>query len=67
MSRIGRKPIPIPDKVEVDVKSGTVSVKGPNGTLEQEIPDGVLVAVKDGELRVGLEEGARHLRASQGL
>jgi large subunit ribosomal protein L6 len=67
MSRIGRKPVPIPDKVKVDVKDGTVSVKGPNGVLEQQLPDGVVVAVENGILRVGLDEGAVDRRASQGL
>ena len=67
MSRIGRKPIPVPDKVKVDVRDGTVNVKGPNGSLEQEIPAGIAVQVEGGELRVGMKEESRHLRASQGL
>ncbi len=67
MSRIGRKPIPIPDKVEVDVKGGTLHVKGPNGSLEEAIPAGVIVEVEGGEMKVDLAEGSRHLRANHGL
>jgi large subunit ribosomal protein L6 len=67
MSRIGRKPIPIPDKVKVDVKDGTVSVKGPNGTLEQAIPVGVVVAVEDAVMNIQLDKGSKHLSANQGL
>ena len=37
MSRIGRKPIEIPAGVEVKLNGNHVSVKGPKGTLEQEI------------------------------
>ncbi|HWT80837.1 MAG TPA: 50S ribosomal protein L6, partial [Candidatus Methylomirabilis sp.] len=33
MSRIGKLPIPIPDKVQVEVRDHTVTVKGPKGTL----------------------------------
>ena len=45
MSRIGRKPIPVPAGVEVDIRPGTVSVKGPKGALEERIsPDISVVA-----------------------
>jgi large subunit ribosomal protein L6 len=37
MSRIGKKPIPVPDGVTVDIKPGLVSVKGPKGELSQSI------------------------------
>jgi large subunit ribosomal protein L6 len=67
MSRIGRKPVPIPDKVSVDVKEGTVSIKGPNGSLEQELPAGVNVSIEDGKVLVGLAEGSRHMSANRGL
>ncbi len=67
MSRIGRKPIPLPDKVEVNVNGGTITVKGPNGSLEETIPTGVVVEVEGGQMHVGLQEGSRHLRSNQGL
>ena len=38
MSRIGKKPIPIPKGVKVDVKPGAVEVQGPKGKLQQPLP-----------------------------
>lgn len=57
MSRIGRKPVPIPDKVKIDIKEGTVVVTGPKGTVSSLIPPGIkwekndkeLVAVRGGD------------------
>ena len=48
LSRIGRKPIPIPPGVEVDVGYGEVTVKGPGGTLTQRYHPEVVVKVEDG-------------------
>jgi large subunit ribosomal protein L6 len=50
MSRIGKKPIPVPKGVTVAVKSQGVEVKGPKGTLLQRIPPGILFEVKGSEL-----------------
>lgn len=52
MSRIGRKPIPVPDGVEVSLAPGHVTVRGPLGTLEQSIPQRISVERVDGELQV---------------
>ncbi len=52
MSRIGRKPIPIPEGVDVDVRYGEVTVKGPLGTITQNYHPEVKVAVEDGEVIV---------------
>ncbi len=49
MSRIGNSPITVPSGVDVDVSGRTISVKGPKGTLEREIPGNIDVA-KDGEV-----------------
>ena len=48
LSRIGRKPIPIPPMVEVEVGYGEVTVKGPGGTLTQKYHPDVIVKVEDG-------------------
>jgi len=48
MSRIGKKPIVIPQGVEVSLLSGAVSVKGPLGTLSRSFPPLVGISVKDG-------------------
>jgi large subunit ribosomal protein L6 len=52
LSRIGRKPIPIPRGVEVEVQYGGVVVKGPNGTLTQNYHPDVKVSVEDGNVIV---------------
>lgn len=46
MSRVGRKPIPIPAKVTVQMKGSTVEVKGPHGTLLREIPEVITLQVE---------------------
>ena len=50
MSRIGKKPIPIPEKVKVDIKSDTVVVTGPKGSVTNLIPPGIKWEQKDKQL-----------------
>ena len=50
MSRIGKKPIAIPQGVKVAVQGHVVSVQGPKGKLETTIPQGISVEQKDGTL-----------------
>jgi len=50
MSRIGKKPIPLPQGVKIAVEGNVVSVQGPKGKLETRIPQGVSVEQKDGTL-----------------
>ena len=50
MSRVGKKPIPIPKGVSVSVRAGGVEVKGPKGTLTQLVPPGVAFELKGSEL-----------------
>lgn len=52
MSRIGKMPVGIPDKVEVKVNGAHVSVKGPNGQLEYTFNDSVKIEMKDKEVLV---------------
>ncbi|MFQ5931207.1 MAG: 50S ribosomal protein L6 [Nitrospiraceae bacterium] len=67
MSRIGKKPIPIPQKVEVTVADQAVSVKGPLGRLEWRVARGITVAVTDGQVQVSRSSDDRHARALHGL
>ena len=67
MSRIGRKPIEIPDGVEIDVKPGAVSVKGPKGELNQGVSRDMKVAVDDGTLTVTRPTDRGEHRALHGL
>ena len=48
MSRVGRKPIPIPKGVDVKVSGRTVAVKGPKGELSREIREGLVVKLENG-------------------
>ena len=50
MSRIGRKPIAIPQGVKVEVRGNTVAVQGPKGKIETYIPSGIKLEQKDGQL-----------------
>ncbi|HEY0220983.1 MAG TPA: 50S ribosomal protein L6 [Candidatus Paceibacterota bacterium] len=48
MSRIGKKIIEIPDKTEVSIQNGLVTVKGPQGTIERKFKDNIAI-VSDGK------------------
>jgi large subunit ribosomal protein L6 len=50
MSRIGKKPIPVPQGVSVKIAEGAVEVKGPKGTLRQTFPAGISFEQADGRL-----------------
>jgi large subunit ribosomal protein L6 len=67
MSRIGRKPIPIPDGVTVDIRAGRVSVKGPKGELSQALNAEMKVAEADGALTVDRPTDRGEHRALHGL
>jgi large subunit ribosomal protein L6 len=55
MSRIGKKPIPIPKGVTVRIEGNAVLVQGPKGKLDTPLPAGIKVEQKDGNL-VALRE-----------
>ena len=67
MSRIGRKPIPIPSGVKVEIADGLVRAQGPRGTLTQPVPSGLSAAVTDGKLVIGRDGDERPMRARHGL
>src|SRR6266403_1574176 len=50
MSRIGRKPIPLPKGVTVKIEGDTVAVQGPKGKLDTHLPRGIRVEQQDGNL-----------------
>jgi large subunit ribosomal protein L6 len=50
MSRIGKKPIPIPKGVTVTIEGNTVLVQGPKGKLDTALPSGIKVEQKDGNI-----------------
>ena len=56
MSRIGKKSIQIPDKVEVKIEQDFVIVKGPKGELKQKLVPEVKIELKDKELNVNVKD-----------
>lgn len=67
MSRIGKAPVPVPSGVEVTVADGTVTVKGPKGTLSRDIPGDIEITQDDGTLSFVRPNDERRNRALHGL
>lgn len=67
MSRIGRKPIPVPSGVTVTIEPETVSVKGPKGELSERVPRDIEVVQDGEELRVSRPTDRGDHRALHGL
>ena len=68
MSRIGKKPIAIPAGVTATVDSGTLTVKGPKGTLAMQLLDDLVkYEVAEGEIRVTPLTQAQRNRAAWGM
>jgi large subunit ribosomal protein L6 len=67
MSRIGKKPIPIPKGVTVSIAGRAVEVQGPKGTLRQAVPPGIVFAQDNGALVATLERDEGELRKFHGL
>jgi large subunit ribosomal protein L6 len=67
MSRIGKKPIPIPLGVKVQLDGLTVRAEGPKGKLSQMVPAGLTPKVADGTLVIERSGEDRRVRALHGL
>ena len=67
MSRIGKIPISIPDKVKVEIKGQKVLVEGPKGKLDFELHRRTSVALKDKQLVVTRQDDTAESRAMHGL
>jgi large subunit ribosomal protein L6 len=68
MSRIGKKPIPIPAGVDITIDGQKVSVKGPKGTLDLIVAEPITVARnEDGEIVVNRPDDERLNRSLHGL
>jgi large subunit ribosomal protein L6 len=59
MSRVGKKPIPLPAGVKFEVRGNTVAVQGPKGKLETYIPSGVKLETKDGHIVASREDESK--------
>ena len=67
MSRVGLKPITVPDKVDVDVSGDALTVKGPKGTLTTPLPSGISASVEDGSLSFARGDDSGPSRSKHGL
>ena len=67
MSRIGKKPVAIPGGVTATIDNGTLSVKGPKGTLTLGLSDLIEYKVEEGEISVKPANDSRQARAFWGM
>ena len=66
MSRIGKQPVSIPDKVKIEVKDGTVLVEGPKGKVQKTFSDVIDITVADKKVTVKPRDESRLARAMYG-
>lgn len=67
MSRTGKKPITVPAGVTASVEGGTISVKGPKGTLTMPTADDISYEVADGTITVKPANDTKRARAFWGM
>jgi len=67
MSRVGSKNIPIPSGVTVTQGDGSVSVKGPKGSLSRTIPEGISLSIEGEEIKVERANETKPVRSLHGL
>jgi large subunit ribosomal protein L6 len=67
MSRVGKQPVTIPKGVDVKLSGANVKVKGPKGELDWTYPEGVSVAVEEGQAVVTRKSDDKPVRALHGL
>ena len=67
MSRIGKKPITIPDGVKVLIDDGVVRAEGPKGKLMQSMPPGMTASIENKEVLIKRGDDSRTARAIHGL
>jgi len=66
MSRIGLKPIEIPEKIEVTKEGNVITVKGPKGELTQTIHSDIIVKIEDNEIIVERQNESKEQRSLHG-
>ncbi|MFA7601689.1 MAG: 50S ribosomal protein L6 [Novosphingobium sp.] len=67
MSRIGKKPVAIPNGVSADIANGALTVKGPKGTLTLSLADDVTYTVADGSISVQPANDTKRARSFWGM
>ena len=67
MSRIGKKPVPVPQGVTANVDGQTVTAKGPKGELKFVVNDEVLVKMEDGAVKLDPRDQSKDARSKWGM
>lgn len=67
MSRIGRLAVAIPSGVSVDLRGSTIEVKGPAGTLKEDVPAAIRIEIADGRIAFARPDDKKTNRALHGL
>ena len=67
MSKIGKMPIQLPDKIEVTLKGSSISVKGPKGELVWQIPESIKAAQADDVLQITRDSDSKEVKSLHGL
>lgn len=67
MSRVGKKPIPVPDKAKISYKDKVLTVQGDKGSLTREIHQAIDLEIADNIIHVTMLNENRENRALQGL
>ncbi len=67
MSRIGKKPISLPENVDISTQNGVVSIKGPKGSLEQKLPPEVSITVEEKIVTLSPANDSQQAQAMWGL
>ena len=67
MSRIGKNPVIIPDKVKAKLEGATLTIEGPKGKLQHRIPFGIKVEVKDKDVVVGRSSDSKVQKSLHGV
>ena len=67
MSRIGKRPVAIPSGVTADIDNGTLTVKGPKGTLSMGMSDLIDYKVEEGQIAVNPANDSKQARAFWGM
>jgi large subunit ribosomal protein L6 len=67
MSRIGKRPVAIPSGVTADIANGSLTVKGPKGTLSMSLADDVSYTLEDGNISVQPANDTKRARSFWGM
>jgi len=67
MSRIGKKPIEIPQNVNVTINNGSVKVDGPKGSLSENIPQGISAKIEDNKIILARSSDTKQMKSLHGL